>query len=203
MECGVFSGINCRFSIRAATNIHTLVSSPFIFNLLQYRSINASGVVLQKAVLSALTMSHSSSFIITSAFLHPRVALVMSSENMVAISFAVRGQLCMRQATYTDAAITPSRFNPLNVLCSEMRLWCRNASSIMILGMSLLCPTIVMRWNSSYCDFSLYGIACHSEYLLIFRISYVLGPSHSTLHPYDDSTSNGLTGIPHRVGSLC
>ena len=99
MECGVFSGMSWRFSIRDATNRHTCVSSVFILSRLQYRSMNAFGVVLQNAVLSEFTMSHSSSFIMTSAFLHPRVALVISSENMVAISFAVLGQLCILHAT--------------------------------------------------------------------------------------------------------
>lgn len=99
MECGVFSGISCRLSIRAAINMQTWVSSAFMFRRLQYRSINALGVVLQNDVLSEFTMSHSNSLIITSAFLHPRVALVISSEKMVAISFAVRGQLWIRHAT--------------------------------------------------------------------------------------------------------
>lgn len=93
IECGVFSGMSWFFSIRDATNKHSWVSSAFMLSLLQYRSINKFGVVLQNVVLSEFVMSDSISLIMTSAFLHPRVALVMSSENILAISFAVRGQL--------------------------------------------------------------------------------------------------------------
>ena len=78
IECGVFSGIMFIFSIFIEINWHTFVSSLFMFNLLQNRSINASGLVIPKLVLSEFIMSFSILFMMANAFLHPFVELVTS-----------------------------------------------------------------------------------------------------------------------------
>lgn len=78
IECGVFSGIKFCFSIFIAIKVHTLVNSWFTFNLLQYRSIKALGLVRPKLVFSLLSISFSKVLIMTCAFLHPFVALVTS-----------------------------------------------------------------------------------------------------------------------------
>ena len=54
--------------MRIATNLHTFVSSALTFNLLQYLSINESGVVWYNIVLSVLAILHSSSLMIDTAF---------------------------------------------------------------------------------------------------------------------------------------
>ena len=78
--------------LTSATNLHKLVNSLFIFNLLQYLSINDKGVVLFNCNISLLVLSLLSiSFIIETAFLHPLVALVLSKLNISAISFEVLG----------------------------------------------------------------------------------------------------------------
>ena len=78
IECGVFSGIKFSFSILIAIKWHNFVNSLLILRRLQYLSINASGFVLQNAVLSLLSISFSRSLMINWAFLHPCVALVTS-----------------------------------------------------------------------------------------------------------------------------
>ena len=62
------------------------------------------------------------SFKIFKAFLHPFVALVLSILNIRAISFAVNGLFMLLDAIYIDAAIIPSRFNPLYVFLFEILL---------------------------------------------------------------------------------
>ena len=84
--------------------------------------MKSSGFVLHKLVLSLFVISDSISFKIVVAFLQPFVALVLSNVNMVAISFAVLGQSFVLHDMYIDAAMIPSLFNPLNVLCSEIFL---------------------------------------------------------------------------------
>ena len=95
---GVFSGIMFCFSIITAINWQSFVSSSLMARRLQYLSMNASGFVLQKFVVSELSKLDSSSLMILTAFFHPLVALVLSRLKILAICFGMRGQLCILHA---------------------------------------------------------------------------------------------------------
>ena len=60
---------------------------------------------------------------------------------------------------------------------------------------------IVINWNSSYKDFPLWGVDCHSVHLRILSISYEDLWSHWILQPNDDPFKRGSIGLPERVGS--
>ena len=68
IEWGVFSGIKFLFSTIVAINKQNLVNSSFMFNLLQYLSINDDGVVLLNTVLSVFIKSRSKSFVLITSF---------------------------------------------------------------------------------------------------------------------------------------
>ena len=127
IELGVFSGIKLFCSTRIAINLHIIIISDSISNLLQYRSINESGVVWCNIIFSFGDSSLSKLFIILTAFLQPFVADAWSNLKIPAISFALLGNLLTLAEIYIDAANIPSRFNPLNVLTSDIFLWYLNA----------------------------------------------------------------------------
>lgn len=139
---------------------------------------------------------------ILTAMEHPLVVLVLSSWKISAISCDVRGHPLSRQDMYMDADFMPSRFIPRNIFCSEMSLCIFMASSIKILDIPEFCAMMVMNWNSSYNDFSRWGMDCHSVHFLIFFISYEDDWLQRTLHPKEDSRRRGFMGLPQRVGSF-
>jgi hypothetical protein len=95
MECGVLSVMMLFFSNLSEMNLDNMINSWLMLSLLQYRSMNELGVVDPKSMggwVPPASEFRSMFFMKLTAIEHPFVALGLSSLNISAISWEVRGQ---------------------------------------------------------------------------------------------------------------